>query len=177
MNVRRIPNRDFMQMCWVVPDLSAAMASWTRQSGVGRFFHFTGVRHENPMYRGKPWQYVGFEAAIAQAGEVQIELVSHTAAGASIFRDLVNDGSTGFHHMATYTEEFDADLEHYSRAGAGIAFSGLMMGHRVYYLDTVATLGFMVELIEVNPVAAGIFAQIRAAAEDWDGSEPVRTLA
>lgn len=170
------PNRQFMQACWVVPDLRAAMESWTRQCGVGPFFFFDEVRHENPQYRGQPWDYVGFEAAIAQAGEVQIELVSHTEAGQSLFRETVPDGETGFHHMATYTDSFDADLAYYTEAGTDIVFSGLMMGHRVYYLDTVATLGFMVELIEANPIADSIFSQFRAAAEHWDGTDPVRTL-
>lgn len=171
-----IPNRQFMQLCWVVPDLELAMAHWRHQAGVGPFFYFDEVRHENPVYRGKPWPYVGFEAAIAQAGEVQIELVSHTEDGSSLFRETVADGETGFHHMATYTENFDADLAFYQRTGTEIVFSGLMMGYRVYYLDTVATLGCMLELIEANPIAGGIFTQFRDAAENWDGSDPVRTL-
>jgi len=30
-------NRNFMQMCWVVPDLDQAMATWTHTTGVGPF--------------------------------------------------------------------------------------------------------------------------------------------
>ena len=51
-----------------------------------------------------------------------------------------------------------------------------MMGSRTCWLDTTPTLGFMVELIEANPVADSVFAQFRAAAENWDGTNPVRTL-
>ena len=50
------------------------------------------------------------------------------------------------------------------------------MGSRVAWLDTVKTLGFMVELITANPVADSVFGAIRAAAEGWDGSDPVRRL-
>lgn len=58
----------------------------------------------------------------------------------------------------------------------GPVFDGLMMNARVAWLDTVGTLGFMVELITANPVADSVFSAIRAAAEDWDGSNPVRRL-
>jgi hypothetical protein len=51
-----------------------------------------------------------------------------------------------------------------------------MIGHRTCWIDTTSTLGCMVELITKNPVAESVFGAIRAAAENWDGSDPVRTL-
>jgi len=57
-----------------------------------------------------------------------------------------------------------------------VAFEGLMMGARTCYIDTVKDLGFMIELITANPVAAHVFAQFRSAAQDWDGRDPIRTL-
>ena len=60
--------------------------------------------------------------------------------------------------------------------GAELAFEGLMMGAKTGYLDTISTLGFMTELITANPVAEQVFGAFRAAAEGWDGSDPVRTL-
>ena len=38
-----LPNRAFMQMCWVVPDLEAAIDGWVRSAGVGPFFWFDEV--------------------------------------------------------------------------------------------------------------------------------------
>jgi hypothetical protein len=60
--------------------------------------------------------------------------------------------------------------------GADMAFEGLMMGHKTCYIDTVATLGFMTELITANPVAASVFEAIRAASDGWDGSDPIRSM-
>jgi hypothetical protein len=40
----------------------------------------------------------------------------------------------------------------------------------------VPTLGFMVELVEANPVADMVFGKFREAAENWDGKDPVRTF-
>ena len=165
-----------MQICWVVPDLHQSIEHWTRQAGVGPFFYFDNVTYENAMYRGKPWKPVKFHAAIAQAGEMQIELVSQLEDGPSMFRELVPAGQSGLHHMSTYTDNFDADLEHYRKAGADIVFSGLMKGAPVCWLDTAATLGFMTELITVNPAKELIFAKFKEAAANWDGVEAIRTL-
>lgn len=57
-----------------------------------------------------------------------------------------------------------------------MAFEGLMMGAKTCYIDTTASLGFMTELITANPIAAQVFAAIKGASEDWDGSDPIRTL-
>jgi hypothetical protein len=85
-------------------------------------------------------------------------------------------GKSGFHHAALYCKKYDAEVSAYTSAGAPIVFSGLMMGFRVCWVDASATLGFMVELIEANPVADTVFAKIRAPSENWDGRDPVRTL-
>ena len=172
-----LPSRKYMQICWVVPDLHKAIEHWARQAVVGPFFYFDEVTYENAVYRGKPWKPVRFHAAIAQAGDLQIELVSQLEEGPSMFRELVPAGKTGLHHMSTYTENFDADLDHYRKAGAGIVFSGLMKGAPVCWLDTVSALGFMTELITANPIKEKIFARFKEAAANWDGVDPIRTLA
>lgn len=171
-----LPSRKYMQICWVVPDLHAAIGHWARQAGVGPFFYFDDVAYENPVYRGRPWTPVKFHAAIAQAGEMQIELVSQLEEGPSMFRELVPPGESRLHHMSICTENFEGDLEHYRCNGAEVVFSGLMKGAPVCWLDTVTTLGFMTELITINPLKEQVFAEFRRAAEHWDGQEVTRTF-
>jgi hypothetical protein len=173
-----LPNRErrFMQLCWSVPDLDAAMASWTRTAGVGPFFYFDTVPFEASHYRGVPCDRVDLRAAIAQAGDVQIELMQQRDDKPSFVYDVVPRGKTGLHHLALYCKDFDAELAAYKAAGVAVTFNMMMMGARTYYLDTTATLGYMVELIEANPIADQIFGAFRAAAENWDGKDPVRTL-
>lgn len=172
----KLPSRNYVQACWVVPDLQQAMENWASQAGVGPFFYFDDVQYENAIYRGEPWQPVKFHAAIAQAGNLQIELVTQLDDGLSMFSELVPRGESRLHHMSTYTRDFDTDLAYYCAAGAEVVFSGLMKGSPVCWLDTVATLGFMIELMSASPVKEQVFAQFRAAAENWDGKELVRRL-
>ncbi len=171
-----LANTGFMQMCWVVPDLEEAMAHWTRTAGVGPFFVFDSVDFDNPLYRGQPAQSPDISAAMAQAGEVQIELVQQNDDGPSLWHEVVRRGELGLHHTALYCDDYAATLAAYTAAGAEVAFSGLMMGHPVCWVDTTASLGFMVELITANPLADAVFGEFRRAAQDWDGRDPVRRL-
>lgn len=173
---RPFNDQRFMQICWVVPDLREAMANWTRTAGVGPFFYFERVLFENGVYRGRPAQLPRVEAAIAQAGEMQIELVAQLEDAPSAFSDLIPFGQGGLHHLALYCEDYDDALAQYTAGGAEVAFAGLMMGARTCWIDTSASLGFMLELIEANPVAEQVFGAFRAAAANWDGRDPVRTL-
>lgn len=169
-------DKRFMQACWVVPDIQAAMANWTRTAGVGPFFYFDDVSFVDGQYRGRPAQIAKHEAAIAQAGDLQIELVCQSSDEPSIWREVVPRDKVGFHHMALYCDDFDTTLATYTAGGAEIAYTGLMMGHRTCWIDTTASLGFMVELVTKNPVADSVFGAIRAAAEGWNGKDPVRTF-
>jgi hypothetical protein len=137
---------------------------------------FDKVVFDNPVYRGQPTDNINITAAMAQAGDVQIELVCQHDDQPSIFRDVVPAGKAGLHHMALYCKDYDADLAAYAAAGVEVAFSGLMMGARTCWIDTVSTLGFMVELIEANPVADAVFGQFRSAAQNWKGENPLRSL-
>ncbi|MEO6716059.1 MAG: VOC family protein, partial [Novosphingobium sp.] len=67
-------NRQYMQMCWVVPDLDAAIAQWLRQTGAGPFFVFEDVHFTDSHYRGAPADIPPHRAAIGQHGDMQIEL-------------------------------------------------------------------------------------------------------
>jgi hypothetical protein len=169
-------DKRFMQLCWVVPDIQAAMETWTRTTGVGPFFYFDNVTFEDGRYRGKPAQMAKHEAAIAQAGDLQIELVCQKSDEPSIWRDLVPQGRSGFHHVALYCDDYAATKAAYTAGGAEVAYEGLMLGHYTCWIDTSKELGFMVELVTKNPIAEQVFGAIRAAAVDWDGKDPVRRL-
>jgi hypothetical protein len=169
-------DRNFMQFCWLVPDLDAGMASWTRNAGIGPFFRFDNVAYEKPCYRGTASGNAEISAAIAQAGDVQIELVCVKDQAPSIWQEGPCAGRAGFHHAAIYCHDYEATLESYERGGSELVFTGLMMGFRVGWIDAVKSLGFFVELIDANPVADSVFGKFREAARNWDGKNPVRRL-
>lgn len=171
-----LPTRNYMQMAWVVPDLDVAIATWSAKAGVGPFFVFDAVEFGDAVYRGKPSVTPKSAAAMAYAGDMQIELIAPLEDIPSFWTDRTPYGRAALHHVAVNSADYDADLAFFTSQGAEVAFSGTMMGYPVCWIDTIDTLGFMMELMTPNPVAASVFGQIKAASVDWDGKDPVRKL-
>lgn len=169
-------NRNYMQLCWVVPDLEAAIHHWVRSAGAGPFFVFGEVHFEDGLYRGTPADVAPHRASIGYHGDMQIELIQPLADEPGIWTDVVPFGKAGFHHTGLYCTDYDAERAVLLDSGADMAFEGLMMGARTCYIDTVEKLGFMTELITANPTAEGVFAMLKAPSIDWDGRDPIRSL-
>lgn len=174
--LKPFPNRNFMQMCWLVPDLQAAIDSWAGNAGVGPFFWFDGVDFVDGSYRGSPTPFPKVQAAIAYAGDVQIELVCQVNDDPGVFRDVFPRDKFGLHHMALYCRDYEAERDAYIEAGAQLAFEGKLDGIRTCWVDTSPTLGFMVELLEPSAGRDAGFAAMHAAAQSWDGSDLVVTF-
>lgn len=169
-------NKNYMQMCWVVPDLEKAIHQWVNMTGAGPFFIFEDLHFDDSTYRGKAQDVQDCRAAIGQFGDMQIEFIQPKNEGPGLWTDVVPKGEFGFHHTCLYCEDYVAQRDAYLDAGATMVFEGLMMGHTTGYIDTVSELGFMTELVTANPVAESVFRAIREASVGWDGSDPIRTL-
>jgi hypothetical protein len=163
----------FMQVCWVVPDLPAAIDTWATTAGVGPFFWFDGVPFEEGRHRGAPAAFPAVTAAIAYAGDLQIELVCQSDDAPGVFRDLFPRDAHGLHHLARICEDYDAERDDFLAKGHELAFEGSVGGSRTCWIDTTPTLGFMVELLEPSEMRDGWFAHMRKAARQWDGVEPI----
>jgi hypothetical protein len=157
-----------VQHAWVVPSLEAACRRWHRTLGVGPFLLNRDIALDRPRHRGLP-QVTRFSTAIAQHGDIQIELVEQHDDTPSAYRDTVPSGATRFHHVALIPPDYEAALEGLADQGFEIAADGWFGDMRFAYVDTMAALGHMVELVEDKPAIRGFFAAVRRAAERWDG--------
>jgi catechol 2,3-dioxygenase-like lactoylglutathione lyase family enzyme len=170
---------EIFQLAYVVEDLESAMDHWTRVLGVGPFFRF-------PMPLEFDWLELYGEATgrrevlagvgLAQNGPVQIELLQ-PGPDPSPYRDFLNAGRQGQHHVGMYATDYDAQMAAVRAAGCSVAMEGELPLSRFAYLGTDdAFSGTMVELIEPQQAMIDLFAQIASASVDWDGNDPVRTL-
>lgn len=167
------PNRKFMQVCWVVPDLAVAIDSWVKSAGVGPWFWFDGVPFVDGFHRGVPAEFPNCSAAIAYAGDMQLELVCQENDEPGVFRDVFGRGEYGLHHMALLSDDYELERDTYIAGGAALAFEGRAGTSRTSWVDTSPTLGFMVELLEPSVPRLAFFDTMREAAESWDGTNPV----
>ncbi len=157
-----------LQMSWVVRDLEEAALRWHRTMGVGPFIINRHIPITNGVHRGRAKQ-TDFSTAIAQAGPVQIELVEQHDSGPSCYRDIIASGAEGMHHVAIIAEDYDAAVASYTARGHQVASSGNFGEVRFCYVDTVDSLGHMVEILEDSRAIRAFFAMIARAAEEWDG--------
>ncbi len=161
---------------YVVRDVEAAMRHWTEVLGVGPFFYFERVPIEDFRYRGEP-SPLEVSIALANSGALQIELIQQRNDAPSMYRDFLEAGREGLQHVAYWSEDFDADLARFEKAGHSVGQSGRIgESGRFVYLDTEAHPGTVVEVSEISGPKGRFFAHIAEQAQSWDGTDPIRRL-
>ncbi|HET7539804.1 MAG TPA: VOC family protein [Polyangiaceae bacterium] len=171
------PSGEFLQLCFVVDDLERELEHWTRTLRVGPFFHLPHFPLLEAQYRGRRIA-PDLDIALAFAGTTCIELLRQNDDTPSPFRAHVQARGFGFQHTAVTTGAFDDTLREREKSGMSVVGSATVgLGGRVAYLETTSSLGTLLELIEITPPVEQFFGMIRAAAESWDGTDPVRRLA
>lgn len=160
---------------YVVNDIEAAMKHWTEVLGVGPFFYFEEVPVRNFRYRGEPSD-PKLSIALANSGDLQIELIQQRNDAPSLYRDFLGAGHEGLQHLAYWTETFDADFDHLRELGFQVGHSGEIGGPdgRFVYFATEDHPGTVIELSEVSGPKGVFFRHIAEAARSWDGSEAIR---
>ena len=173
MSFAPLANHKVLQLAYVVNDVREAAARWTKTFGIGPFFVLERPEVANPVYRGAPGE-VAFSAALAQAGDVHIELIEQHCDSPSCYRDLIPKGQEGFHHVAVIVEDYEKEVARYEALGFPVASSGEFGPLKFCYVDTSPVMNCMVEVLEDLPFIHNYFARIREAAEGWDGARPIR---
>ena len=167
-------DRSVFQNAWVVPDVESACMRWVNELGVGPFF-VTEYRDafSDMTYRGEPAK-LDMIVALAQAGQVQIELIQPLVATCA-YRDSVPEGEMGFHHMCVWTHDIDADTAYFDGLGYPAVNHGRVGHVNFAYYDTRPLMGCMLEVVSKNEGVVERFGQIAAAAVDWNGEDPIRS--
>lgn len=162
------------QLGFVVPDIEAAMAHWSKVMGVGPFFYNPRVPIEDYRFEGESYQPHN-SVALANAGYIQVELIQCRNDVPSCYKDFTDRGLQGLQHTAYWTEEYDRDLARMQAEGFRVRMSGQVgVQGRFAYFDREDHPGTCIELSEVKGPKGRMFDMIRAASEGWDGQDPVR---
>jgi hypothetical protein len=165
-----------MQLGFVVPDLEHGMRHWLDKVGIGPFFVLEHVKFAQVVYKGKP-SGIDMSVAIAQWGEVQVELIQQFNDAPSIYSEFTGREKGGLQHVGVMTNSVADDLVRLRKLGIEAVQQGHTgTGIRFAYLDTDDHPGAMIELIEAGPAITGFFQMVKDAAHGWDGSEPIRRM-
>ena len=163
------------QNAYIVKDFDAAIAQWMR-AGIGPWFVMRSLAQEGSVYRGTPTAPV-VSIGFANSGDLQVEVICQENDAPSIYREFVDGGGVGFHHIAFWTPEFDPAID----AGEGVGWEVVHRGDaggvaRFAYLDAGGFASTVIEIMELNDATRWMTTTVREAAMDWDGSDPVRSL-
>ena len=168
-----VPYGPLFQMSFIVDDLEAAVAHWTTL-GVGPFYLI-----ERPQF--VQYDYLGEEidlemsAAIGHSGELQIELiVQHNPEVPTIFTE--RRGPPGaVNHLCAYTDDLDESLAFVqARGGRRLQGGNSHDGSRICYVEIPGPTPIIIEFAQLTPPTRAVFEDVRLAAIDWDGSDPLR---
>jgi len=165
-----------MQHAFVVPDLDAGIEQWRSTLGAGPFVVMRDYVGSELRYRGEPSD-TAVNYAFGQSGDIQVQLISQTDSGPSIYRDMYSAGEGGFHHVCALVpmDDWDRQVAAFADAGYEIAAS-LMTSAPAVYFDCRADLGCFVELYGRTERSAGFFSTLRELHQAWDGvTDPIRS--
>ena len=164
------------QYAWHVPKLEEAAEYWANDLGVGPFFlnEMNSEDYEGFRYRGGNGT-LQMRLAWAQSKEGQIELIEVKSREANVYHDLISPEKTGFHHIGIWSDDYEADKSALEKKYEIAMDMGT--NTNICYFDTTKVSGNMIELIERNEGIVGLFGLIKKAADTWDGTKPLRSMA
>lgn len=161
------------QLGYVVRDIEAAMAHWSGTLGIGPFFLFEKVVIDDFQYRGTP-QPIELSIALANDGDVQIELIEQKNDVPSAYRDHLAAQGQVLHHTSAWTTDFDGDMARILAAGHRVLQSGRIGDNRLAYFETQGDYpSTTMELYDITGRAGRLNDKVREAARDWDGRTAV----
>ena len=166
---------DFRQIGIVVRDIEAAMNHWVEVCGVGPWFYVDKLPLTAFSYRGERHDDIHISIALANSGEVQLELIQQRCDTPSMYRDFIAAGHEGMQHWSSWPTDYDARLQQALANGYDIGQQGDSVRGRFVYLWNEGHPGTVIEMADMTAERKSIFDAIRDAAVGWGGDDPIRS--
>lgn len=165
-----------MQVGLVVHDLEVATAFWSQHLGVGPWIAVTSSRADRRfVHRGEETS-VEMELAFTYAGETQLEIIAQTNAAPSPYKEFLDQGREGVHHLGFWPEDLEGSCRALQAAGFEELFAAYLPDgtRNVTYYSSPAFIGVVIELAPMTPFRQQYMTAIEKLARTWDGSRPLR---
>ena len=164
---------NFRQAGYVVRDVEEAMKHWVEVLGIGPWFYQKKIITSDFYYKGKPYN-LDMSIAIANSGDVQIELIQQRSDTPSMYRDFLQQHGEGFHHMSAWTMDIKGEVDRLLKLGYKIGQEGVIGENRFVYFETEGLHpGTVFEIYDVSNGIIEMFDQVRDAALNWDGTDGI----
>ena len=160
---------------YVVDDIASTVERLATQLGAGPFFLVENVPLENVLSRGEPAKFV-HHSAFGFCGGGPIELIQLTELAPDRVEEGFAGSRPGIHHIAYVVPAESAQdvRDELDRRNLSEYLSAQLGDLDVTFHDASALLGHDLEIHVESEALREFFAMVRAGAEGWDGSEPLR---
>jgi hypothetical protein len=166
------------QVGYVVKDIEAAMQHWVRL-GVGPWFYKENLVLSEYTYYGRPSPKPNVSIALANSGDLQIELIQQRDEAPSLYLDTLRRNGECAQHVAYWTtDRYDAICRQLLELGYVEGHAGRFgaaRGRYAYFLHPQMPSA-MFEISEATGGKMEYFDEVRRAHETWDGSLPIRSV-
>ncbi|WP_295857337.1 VOC family protein [uncultured Xylophilus sp.] len=163
------------QVGYVVEDIERAMLQWS-SLGVGPWFYKEEVVTTEFRYRGQESTLPRLSIALANSGDLQLELIQQRDDAPSLYRDTLAKQGESAQHVAYWTrdrfDEFCAILTAQGYEDGHSGRMGAQRGRFAYFFHPDLPSA-MVEISESTGGKAEYFEEVRKAAFAWDGNNPI----
>ena len=99
---------DLRQVGIVVRDIEAAMRHWVEVCGVGPWFYTDRLAVTAFTYAGRRYDDIHVSIALANSGDVQLELIQQRSDHPSMYRDFLAAGHEGMQHWSSWPTDYEA---------------------------------------------------------------------
>jgi methylmalonyl-CoA/ethylmalonyl-CoA epimerase len=162
---------------YVVEDIETTVSRLVDLLGAGPFLLIENVPLENVRSGGEPAEFV-HNSAFGRCGDAVIELIEPVRLAPERVQGAFAAPRPRVQHVAyvvppTEVGDLRSSLD---ERGLPQYLSSWFGGVETTLHDAAAVLGHDLEIHSDNEGLRGFFAMVRDAAEEWDGSEPLRPL-
>ncbi|MET3248803.1 catechol 2,3-dioxygenase-like lactoylglutathione lyase family enzyme [Burkholderia sp. OAS925] len=166
-----------MQVAFVVRHLEEALHFWTATMKVGPFVVIEESLGDRLFVHRGVQSPVEMSIAYSYLGDVQIEVIAQRNAAPSPYREFLDSGREGLHHIAFWPDEFEGACQNLEEKGFREVSSVRAAdgAKNLIYYDGPFHLGVMVEVLPMTPLREKYYGGMKRLAETWDGSRPIRT--
>jgi catechol 2,3-dioxygenase-like lactoylglutathione lyase family enzyme len=160
---------------YVVDDLQAGVKAFSAQVGAGPFFGMEHLEFDEVTFRGEPALY-DHSSAFGRWGDILVELTQVHAAQPDGLRDALVVPGGGVGHVAWLAESLSDEVARLEAAGLVAFHTGITGPASAVWFHGGPLIGHPIEVLQQRPEILGFYEMVRAAADGWDGSEPLRIL-
>src|ERR1700704_756368 len=100
----------------VVRDIEKAMHHWIEVCGIGPWFYAEQLPLTEFRYKGRPYD-IRMSVALANSGDVQLELIQQRCDSPSLYRDFLAGGHEGMQHWSSWPENYHEIRERALKSG------------------------------------------------------------